>query len=114
RSGCAGRHHGRNHGRGGNSISPAQYFAWTRRLVAAGAVLQAGLSPEDARSAGVAGEPEDQAGGSGGCNRGDVGRAVAGRWSSVVSERRHLASLRATILIGTRERRTTNHERLVC
>ena len=51
-------------------------------VVAARPVRQASLPPQDARGAGVAAQPEHQAGGSCGSDRG----AVVGRWSSVVGK----------------------------
>ena len=64
------RNHGRNHRRGRHPVPPAEYFARPRRMVAARPMRQAGLSPEDARGAGVAAESQNQAGGSRGSDRG--------------------------------------------
>src|SRR6266478_5988491 len=73
RSGRSRRYHGRDHRRRRNPVPPVEYVARPRRVVAAGAMRQASLPPEDAGSARVAAESHRQAGRSVGC---DFGRAA--------------------------------------
>jgi len=52
----------------GIQFPSVEYFSRTGGVVAARAVRQAGVSPQDARSAGIPAESQDQAGGGGGAD----------------------------------------------